>query len=161
MRKTIIFSLCAAMILFATACQGGANKETDKDAELANPYVDCSTMADAAKIAGFDMEVPEDIDGYTEKTIQAVDNEMIQVIYGPGENKICIRKALGSGDISGDYNTYDDESMITAGDLQVKAKGNDGALHVLTWTSGAYTFAINCDEGVDKDFAAELVQSVK
>ena len=39
--------------------------------------------------------------------IQAIENDIIQVIYDDGTNSIYIRKGAGTEDISGDYNEYE------------------------------------------------------
>ena len=48
---------------------------------------------------------------------------MIQVIYSADENQILIRKALGTRNISGDYNNYQKEETITVDEMQVTLKG--------------------------------------
>ena len=35
----------------------------DGSTEIANPYVDCETLEEAGELAGFDISVPEEIDG--------------------------------------------------------------------------------------------------
>ena len=90
---------------------------------IANPFVDCQTMEAAAEVAGFEYRTPEQVEVCSENKIQAVDQEMIQVIYSADENQILIRKALGTRNISGDYNNYQKEETITVDEMQVTLKG--------------------------------------
>ena len=90
---------------------------------IANPFVDCQTMEAAAEVAGFEYRTPEQVDVCSENKIQAVDQEMIQVIYSADENQILIRKAPGTRNISGDYNNYQKEETITVDEMQVTLKG--------------------------------------
>lgn len=92
---------------------------TNPDTMIANPFVDCQTMETAAEVAGFEFRTPEQVEGISEKKIQAVDQEMIQVIYSADENQILIRKAPGTRNISGDYNNYQKEETITVDERQV------------------------------------------
>lgn len=90
---------------------------------IANPFVDCQTMEAAAEVAGFEYRTPEQVEVCSENKIQAVDQEMIQVIYSADENQILIRKAPGTRNISGDYNNYQKEENITVDEMQVTLKG--------------------------------------
>lgn len=103
------------------------------DDEIPNPFIDCATMADAKKTAGFTVTVPSKMpEGYVQDLIQAVKNEMVQVFYKNGEKEILIRKAKGSEDISGDYNEYKESNTITAGSLKVFTRGNDGKVNTVS-----------------------------
>lgn len=178
--KSLIFILvCAATIGAFTAC-GTKNSSsapstpsakdtsvTENDAvgentQIANPWKDCETIDDAADIAGFSIDSPQSIDGYPNTVIQAVDNEMIQIIYTSDteEQSINIRKGLGSDDISGDYNVYSESGSVTVGECDVTLKGNDGKIMLATWTSGTYTYAINTP-GISQEEMILLIQQVQ
>ena len=55
-----------------------------------------------------------------------------------------IRKAVGTDDISGDYNEYKEENVVKVGELEVTEKGNDGNISVASWTDGTYSYSIKC-----------------
>lgn len=133
----------------------------DSGEQIANPFTECATMQEAAKIAGVEMTVPETVKGYSERVIQAVNNEMIQVSFMNGDDQLIIRKAAGSNDISGDYNDYPETSTVKVGDLSVTLKGNDGTVGVALWTNGGYTYAIDTPlAGVSESFLTSLIQSI-
>ena len=115
---------------------------------IANPFVDCQTMEAAAEVAGFEFRTPEQVEGISEKKIQAVDQEMIQVIYSADENQILIRKAPGTRNISGDYNNYQKEETITVDERQVTLKGNDGVIALATWSANDYSYSIYVSAGM-------------
>lgn len=118
------------------------------DDGIPNPFIDCATMADAQKTAGFTITVPAKMpEGYVQDLIQAVKNEMVQVFYKNGEEEILIRKAKGSEDISGDYNEYKENNTITVGNLKVFTRGNDGKVNTTTWVDGEYTYSITANLG--------------
>ncbi len=131
-------------------------------AGLANPFIECATIEEAAKAAGFDFTLPSSIpDGYTEPKIRAVSNTMIEVIYTTSEDKLTARKAAKTGDISGDYNIYAEEESVDVGDLKVELKGNDGNVSVATWTDGDYSYSVSTRTGLARDIMVKLVGEIR
>ena len=110
--------------------------------QIPNPFVDCDTLADATALAGFDIIVPDSVDGYEERAITAMENDMIQVLYLHGDDQVCIRKAVGDEECSGDYNVYSEEKTVTVGDKEVVLRGNNGKVMVAVWTEGGYSYSI-------------------
>lgn len=170
-KKVTLMILCAATMLSMTACGDKENKTigsettgqtvaeseekipTDGAAateeiligdntQIPNPFIDCDTLAAAAALAGFEITVPDSVDGYEERAITAVENDMIQVLYLHGDDEICIRKATGEEECSGDYNAYSEEKTVTVGDREVTMRGNNGKVMVAVWTEGGYSYSI-------------------
>ena len=139
------------------------DSEDDGNVQITSPFVDCETLEEAGELAGFDISVPDEIDGgYTQGTIQAIENEMIQVIYTTeaGE-EITLRKGTGTEDISGDYNEYAEENTLDVDGTSVTARGNDGLVYAATWTDGTYTYAITASAGLESDAVTALVPSIQ
>lgn len=155
MKKFITLALCAIIALSFTACSDKTNtndnqseKTGEENQQIPNPFIDCETINDASKIAGFTITVPEKMpEGYVQDSIEAVENEILQIFYVNGDKTILIRKARGNEDISGDYNTYSENNTITIGNLNVSTKGNDGKVNVATWVNGEFTYAIIVNSG--------------
>lgn len=139
------------------------DSEDDGNVQITSPFVDCETLEEAGELAGFDISVPDEIDGgYTQGTIQAVENEMIQVTYTTeaGE-EITLRKGTGTEDISGDYNEYAEENTLDVDGTSVTARGSDGLVYAATWTDGTYTYAITASAGLESDSVSALVPSIQ
>lgn len=144
-------------------------ESTEDLVEIPNPFIDCDSLEDAQRIAGFEIRIPDSIESYSDRFIQAVDQYLIQVFYyAPSEisddtgnttssDQILLRKALGTDDISGDYNTYSEEQSLSINNTEVTFKGNDGRLYVITWTDGTYAYAIDSSAGLDIETANTLV----
>lgn len=49
-----------------------STKSTEDLVEIPNPFIDCDSLEDAKKIAGFEIRVPDAIDGYSDRFIQAI-----------------------------------------------------------------------------------------
>lgn len=170
-RKVTLMILCAATMLSMAACGDKENKTigaettgqtvaeseekipTDGAAaaqeiligdntQIPNPFIDCDTLADAAALAGFDIIVPDSVDGYEERAITAMENDMIQVLYLHGDDEICIRKAAGEEECSGDYNEYSEEKTVAVGEREITLRGNNGKVMVAVWTEDGYSYSI-------------------
>lgn len=120
---------------------------------MPNPFIDCDSIEDAEKEAGFTFETPT-FDDLENKTYQAVKGEMIQVFNkgegAPNDGGILVRKALIKAykdedkapeessadsaeaentdgaeivDVSGDYNDYDVTETMEINGMTVIAKG--------------------------------------
>ena len=189
MKKKMVIMVCSMAALAMTVSMMGCGKEAvsenaqtgteiseedssqdnaevpeGENTQIPNPFVDCETMADAEKLAGFDITVPEQIEGYEQELIQAVDGELIQVFYvnpEKEEDEILIRKGVGNDDISGNYENFAETTTAAAGDLEVTLKGNDGKVTVAVWTTGSYTFSIQVDAGASQDEMLNLVEAVQ
>lgn len=168
MKKFIAITLCVVMAISFAACSNNSeSKDTPQkqslgnDIEIPSPFVDCKTMEEAEKIAGFTVTIPEKMpEGYEQKLIQAVENDMVQVFYENGENEILIRKAKGNQDISGNYNEYKESKIITVDSVTVSTRGNDGKVNLSTWINGEFSFAILADS-LDSTAISNMVSSMK
>ncbi len=189
MKKKMVMTVCSMAALVMAVSMMGCGKKAasenaqtgteiseedfDKDdakalegenTQIPNPFVDCETMADAEKLAGFEMAVPEQIEGYEQELIQVIEGEMVQVFYvnlDDKEDEILIRKGDGSDDISGNYENFAEVTTVAADDLEVTLKGNDGKVIVVVWTTGSYTFSIQVDAGASRDEMLSLVEAVQ
>ena len=142
-----------------------ASTTQTQDYGVPNPYEIVDTLDEAAKIAGFSLEAPTEYADYKSIVIQAIADDMIEVIYFDAEKThegLRIRKAVGTDDISGDYNEYKEENVVKVGELEVTEKGNDGNISVASWTDGTHSYSINVDEALlNADDIAKLVETIK
>ena len=172
MKKILLISvLCLAII--ACGKKEEAKQETTEttnvtqkeSTQIPNPFVEVKTLEEASKIAGFTLEVPETYEDYKKQVIQAIENDMIEVIYYDENSEhegLRIRKAKGTDDISGDYNEYKDVETVKVGDFEVTEKGSEGNISVAIWNDGTYSYAINVAEAsLTKDIIANLISNIK
>ena len=171
MKKILLMSvLCLAII----AC--GKKEETkqetaettnvtqEQDYGVPNPYEIVDTLDEASKIAGFNLSVPATYGDYKKQVIQAIEDDMIEVIYfNDTDNEgLRIRKAIGTDDISGDYNEYKDVETVKVGDVEVTEKGSDGDIAVVIWNDGTYSYAIDAGEAkLNSEAIANLIANIK
>lgn len=129
-------------------------------------FEDFNTLEEAAKCAGFELVAPEKIEGYENRYIQAVKNEMIQVIYddSAAENSITIRKSNKANDsmLSGDYNQYSNQKETEVEGVKVSLKGNEeGSVSLATWNNGNYSYSFALNKSMPEDKLIEIVKGIK
>ena len=108
MKTRLLALVCCLCTLSLAACgaKEAAPVSDAPGAQIANPFVDYATLAEAEAAAGFPLSAPLSIDGFDEPMIQLMSGKMLQLIFRSGDDRLIIRKAAGSEDISGDSNTY-------------------------------------------------------
>lgn len=117
----------------------------------ASPYIPCADMDEAAKLAGFSMTVPG-----TPDRIEAWAGEMLQVFYDGEQATLCIRKAPGREDISGDYNVYPQVETVDG----ITLKGENGSVRLALWTADGYTYAVSLAQGATRREVLALVHEI-
>ncbi len=113
---------------------------------IANPWQECADLAQACDLAGFGMTVAQAPQGSVEAStyIQVIPGEIVELDYYDAldERVAYVRKAVGSEDVSGDYNAYDLTQTLDVDGVQVEARGSDEGWSCVTWTDGDYSYAI-------------------
>ena len=171
MKKILLMSLLCLTIV-ACGKKEEAKQETaeatnvtqEQDYGVPNPYEIVDTLDEASKIAGFNLSVPATYGDYKKQVIQAIEDDMIEVIYfNDTDNEgLRIRKAIGTDDISGDYNEYKDVETVKVGDVEVTEKGSDGDIAVVIWNDGTYSYAIDAGEAkLNSEAIANLIANIK
>ena len=187
MKKLLIFTVTAAMLLSLAACSQSAkpaaepeqpaqtettdnkNAQTEttdtENVQIPNPWTDYDSKDAAAQAAGFDLTVPDEISGCSEKShrvLNADGDVMFEIIYASGEDETArIRKAPGADDVSGDYNEYAETETVDVDGVSVTMKGEDGLVKLAIWTNGDYSYALSAESGLSQSDMAALVSSIQ
>ena len=149
------------------AAQYGVEPATSETVQIANPFVDCDSFEAAATVAGFAITAPETVEAYPNRMIQAVADNMIQVFYTTGDladertEHILVRKAVGSEDVSGDYNDY---ASVTEQDINgttVTLKGDGKLIYLAVWTDGDFSYSVAVSNGTDLDTMLKLANTLE
>ena len=114
---------------------------------LANPWQECASMSQAESLAGFSFAISDSAlpEGYGPEAayIQVIAGAMLEVDYTGGRGgSVCLRKAVGTDDVSGDYNSYDLTQTSRIAGQDVTLRGAENAWYVATWTRDGYSFAV-------------------
>lgn len=175
MKKLIVCVVCLLLVLLSMAACGGKAEEpliggdprtwgpaeTTEAVQIPNPWTDCTSLEEAGKLAGFSFTAPDALEGYPEKYIGAIENEIAEVIFNDEDGaEICFRKGVGTEDISGDYNVYKTTETQTIDGKTLTCKGNDGLVSNAIWTDGTYAYSIMSTVGMTAEQLSTFVQSL-
>ncbi len=135
---------------------------TDDDVQIANPFQECTDLSEAAQIAGFSITAPDSCVNSSGKVIQAIQNDMIEIIYqdDAGNELAQIRKGLGTSEISGDYNLYENDSTQEIDGKSVHIRGNGRLVYAADWTDGVYAYSVTFESGAAEDTAEDVIMAV-
>ena len=135
-------------------------KRTKK--QISNPFIPCATLQAAVDIAGVSLDAPDAYGAYDHTTIQAIEGEMIEVIYEDASETegLRIRKGVGTDSISGDYNRYDSEETQTIAGVSVSIRKNGDLIFVAEWTDGGYAHSITSENGLTADELETLFSQI-
>ena len=131
----------------------------DEDVQIPNPLTEHETLADLAKTVGFEVTLPVVDKAYKETAFIDISGETADVRFADGEDTITFRKAKGSDDISGDYNTYKENKTITVKGVSVSVKGNDG-INTATWQKDGFTYSFSSDKAMTQDALVKAIENL-
>ena len=180
MKKLLIFTVTAAMLLSLAACAQSAKpaakpekpaqteqaETTDtENVQIPNPWTDYDSKDDAAQAAGFDLTVPDEISGCSEKSYRVLSADgdvMFEIIYASGGDETArIRKVPGADDVSGNYNEYAETETVDVGGVRVTMKGENGLVKLAVWTNGDYSYVLSVESGLSQNDMAALVSNIQ
>jgi len=162
----------AAVLAAVSLCACASEEEEASSGSVAeltgvpNPFVDYNSLEETIQAAGFDLTVPEPMEGYDQIVYQVMSDEMIQVIYYNKDQieAYRIRKQAGDDDISGDYSTYSTNKEVEINGNTVTLSGKDDKYYKVIWTADGYSYAVDIDmngEGLDEETVIALVEGIK
>lgn len=98
----------------------------------------------------------------TYRVLSADGDVMFEIIYASGEDETArIRKAPGADDVSGDYNEYAETETVDAGGVSVTMKGENGLVKLAIWTNGDYSYALSVENAIGQSDMAALVSNIQ
>ena len=163
MKRTVTAIICTLIFAMSLAACGKANESEDvgDNVQIPAPWTDYATVAEAEEDAGFDINVPESIDGYSFDFARAFDDGMLELFYtGENGDGISIRKAEGDGDISGDYTEYEQTGVVDAGGVDVTVKGGaPGSYTLALWSADGYSYSLSLSSPLTESEWLALIEA--
>lgn len=162
-KKLLITGLACATLFTFSAC--GKKEEVLPEAdvdnqEIANPITEYADLSEAEAAVGFTFDTPAEIEGNAIKGVLSIDTILIQVNY---DGDITLRKAPTSDiDVSGNYNEYEYERVLSPDDLGLTVKGYDSdTIKCATWSLDGYNYSISASNGLTQDVIISLVGDIR
>ena len=128
---------------------------------LANPFTEYDTLAQAEEAAGFSLQMPDRVPNWMDSMrFRVADDTMIEVLIQGGDQELCIRKAPGDSDISGDFTIYAWTQTVDADGITLELRGNGDYARVAIWTRDGYTFSITTNADLTPEAMTAMAESV-
>lgn len=148
----------------SSSVQSASEAAVSEQTQIPNPWVDAENQDDAQQQAGFTIQLPSSLPAeYGAPTFRVIPDDILEADYaGNGDAEICIRKAVGTEDPSGDYNQYSGSQQVKVGNMEVTMKGNDGGVSLAVWQDGsnAYSIGIYDAAGITVEEMTQMVSEM-
>lgn len=136
-------------------------EKEDNSTQIPNPFTEYKSVEDAKAAVSFDAVLPTKLpDGYEFASASTMGSDFLQVFYKKGESEIMYRVAVGSGDISGDYNVYDITETEKIKDSKVELKGDENKCSLAVWNDNESAYSLNSEKGIEKAEMTQIIESV-
>ena len=128
----------------------------DDNVQVVNPLTEYNSLFDAEESVGFKLGI--DLSDYDNLSYVVINNEILEITYSDSDNNLILRKAKGSEDISGDFNTYDvsDDVSVNGVDVSIDQSGNN---ILVRFVYDGYSYSLSSNY-LDSDQMLEFVESI-
>lgn len=152
---------CFALLLAGVLAAGhitGMFQPDEPNAAVANGIVEVDTLQALSAAVGFEAEELEALPFGVETVVYASYwNELAEITYS-GEGKTAVfRKSPGTGDNSGDYNSYPSVRESDMGALSVTLKGSGEVYTLAVWRADGYAYSIRLSDGISEPEWQDLI----
>lgn len=165
MKKLLISTLCILTLVGCTSKKETALEPTasSETIEIPTPFIEVNNLEEAIKETGFDITVPNDINGTSPSLFLVYNDEfnMIEVRYENGKDITYIRKNKGiEENLSGNYNTYDNVYTVSINKNEIHLRANDELVFVGEWNKDGYSYSLSTSTGFNEEAFLALVSSI-
>ncbi len=158
MKKLVVALL---VILILCGCESKEKESGLPALEITGTLEDVEKMSEAEEGAGFGFIVPSQLADYEGRKISYVEGQLIQVLYGSEDNNLCMRKAKGQGNCSGDAEDYENVQELTYSGRNIIAKGNNGRFQLLIWLTEEYSYSVKLNHGRELADILNMIEIVE
>lgn len=156
------------MVGFETPGEEGSQNEAggQAGAMIGNGMVEVDSLEELSQALGFSVPEINNIPFEVTNTVYTNGwNEFAQVEYQGGSQteaeEVLFRKARGTDDISGDYNTYADIKEVTVNDTTVTMKGENGTYRLAIWQQDGFVYSLSYEPGGSEDVFVAMIQEIQ
>ena len=80
-KRFLISGLVICMVGFWSGCGDNRTIVSESEVSMANPFVDCDSMEEGERLAGFRLSAPESLDGHGERLVRVIKDELLELQY--------------------------------------------------------------------------------
>ena len=123
---------------------------------------ECGSIEELSEAVGFEVRVPEELPfSFDSADYFATGDGMAEITWRcGGERAACFRQQKASGDISGDYTSYQDEKTLVIAGTEVTVKGNGERISLAYWNVGEMAYSLNVEGGITEQQLTDFVSAV-
>lgn len=137
--------------------ENGLTPKGTAETGIANPVVDYATAAEAFSALGWEVSLPEGMDG----SAAVIDGTLFQLQSPDGACFRAGETAYWGEDVSGDYNMYDYDVRIEKENLSLRLRGEvPGAASLLSWTANGFSYSYFSPSAMTEEEAVTFVEAI-
>ncbi len=148
----------------AVQSQTAGYQESDRMQAIWN-VTECSSVKELSDKVGFAVsEIDAETLPFAVKEISylAYPDMLAEVNYrGSKGEEVSYREGIGSGDISGDYNSYQQTQTIDIQNVEIVLKGEQGIYRLAIWQKDGHAYSLSISEGADERVWTKILMSVQ
>ena len=140
--RIIPLLLCLLLAGCSTKSEAFSAHSTDTFTQIANPWKDYASLAEAEAACGLTFPIPETVAGsYVAEVFRVMNGELLEVRYRDGDFSVTVRMQAGEGqDLSGVYGVSENEqSYETDGAVIIEKYINGGILQLISKDGYSYS----------------------
>ena len=126
---------------------------------LPSVVTEVSSAEALSRLAGFAVSDLKGLPFTPEAAAYSLIGELAQIEYQAGEEQLVYRKARGTEDISGDYNSYEQREMLEADGMDVTICGNADRFYLAVWTDGEFAYSISSSLGLERGELQNMIEN--
>lgn len=173
MRRILPVAACAGILAVAIAVPqirqnmqqkpgGQTSPEEEPDVEGIYAPQEVSSAKELSDTVGFSIKDIPSLKKQAEETAYVAYDNLAEISYAWGEQKIGFRKSQGKEENSGDYNSYASEKIIVVGNNSVTLKGEtEDEISLATWSDGTYSYSLSMSKALKKADILGLIDEIE
>lgn len=136
-------------------------KDSEPSNQIPNPFTEYKTVDEAVSALTFSPMLPTAVPSdYKLDCISTLGSDFLQIVYKNGDKELMYRTAVGSEDISGDYNVYKNVKKVNIAGAEVTVREADGKYSII-WNKGENAFALYSDGGLTEKDMTDIINNLK
>lgn len=139
---------------------GGENDENDMMVSAPNFGSESLSYAEITEKVGYDFKLPQFMPSeYKMTDMKLFFDELIQIEYLSSKDTVIFRTEKTDGDISGDYNVYENVQNVKINGTDVTLKGDGEKISVAVWNN-ENAYSISSSYGTDKETIIKIIENI-
>ena len=162
-RRLAALAACLAVVLTGALALPRLMEPSGPDVsgvQLPGGIVEAASAEELSRLAGFQIRDLDDIPFAPEQAAYTLFGDLAQIDYRAGEARLIYRKAPGTGDISGDYTPYGQETTADVGGVAVTLRGDGGLYRLAVWSEGDYAYSLSSTAGLSQERWQEMISCI-